>query len=208
MTYNTGMSCEQGFIGGVPEQLFYSADFKGKIKTRSGQVLYTELTPHLVLIEELHKPTDLRGRDFCRFRAGVENKTLSLSVFTKAFQGQVKHHPDMFAAKLLKQSFNFFNKQNTDIKRVLCFWQKPCDTYNQFEAALDFDSNPEPTTKMIKESIKEVWTVKQIAKFGFTNLDVSTLIWSPIPGSEMVFCEFTREPGSLNEASNPEDHRA
>jgi len=179
---------------GVPAHIFNQDKFEGKIYTASGWPLYCYVSPCQITLTDPKNSFDDLGRHHCGFRADVINKFLIFSIYTKGFKGDCQQkHPDLFAAELLKSSFNYFKRQNTQINSVLCHWEaEAADTYQQFINALDWDQNPEPSIDQQLEAAKQTWTAKQIASFGYTKITPKYFIWTNLPNNPAVYCLFTK----------------
>jgi len=178
---------------GVPANIFNQDKFEGKIYTASGWPLYCYVSPEQITLTDPDNSFDDLGRHPCGFRADVINKFLIFAIYTKGFKGdrQLKH-PDLFAAELLKSSFNYFKRQNTQIDSVLCHWEAETDTYQQFINALDLDQNPEPGIDQQLQAAKQTWTAKQLALFGFTKLSPEGFYWDNGLKDPMARCIFTK----------------
>lgn len=179
---------------GVPANIFNQDRFEGKIYTASGWPLYCCVSPEQITITDPKNSFDGLGRHPCGFRADVASQVLTLSIYSKGFKGDSQQkHPDLFAAELLKASFNYFERQNTVINLVLSCWEGPeADTYQQFIAALDLEQNPDPSLEQQLQAAKQVWSAKQIAPLGFTKIDPKGFFWNNIPDNPSVLLGFSK----------------
>lgn len=179
---------------GVPTYIFNQDKFEGKIYTASGWPLSCYVSPERITLTDPKNSSEASGwHPSCGFRADVANQVLTLSIYSKGFKGDYQQkHPDLFAAELLKASFNYFNRQNTKIDSVLCHWEPKSDTYQQFIEALDLDNNPKPSLERQLRAAQQTWTAKQIALFGFTKIVPKTFYWANLPKDPVVICLFTK----------------
>lgn len=102
-----------GEDGGVPCYIFNGEFFSNKIiKGLSGNFLFVNVYLGVISI------VDLLPNSPCHFIAQVSDNVLSFDIVTKGFKGfSFTKHPDLYAGKLMEESFNFFEKKNL-IKKI------------------------------------------------------------------------------------------
>lgn len=153
--------------GGIPfsEILkgFSSGEIHGTIQGGSGKDLLYKINPRLVKIED-------KGKRAFRLWAEVDQKgQAEFEIFTEFPEGH--KHPDLYAARFITFSLDFFESQGTEVSVCAADWFENGALYHSFMNAWE-------RTGSRAEAAASLWSGQVFAKNGFTQItdfDVSII---------------------------------
>ena len=166
------MTGREGFIGGIPENIFRDGFDEFPILGRSGSLLEGSIQKDQVLLQSQEKLPNTKGTPLYIFKAAIDYDDphmLSLNIRTKRGNPPVKH-PDLYASALVERSLTYLEEQGSEIRRIKGFWAGG-DKYDEYWKHIRKIENMRHATQVDKkEAAKNTWTGHMAQTLGFTDV--------------------------------------
>jgi hypothetical protein len=173
--------------GGIPKKIFSNSRFSGIITGKSGNPLNIDISQGSISISDI-----LPGSP-CHYIASVSSGVLEFDARTQGFKGSsFNKHPDLYFSELLKESFEYFRRNNVRINSVHNEWEynpeedKTSDFYLEF---IGMATNSSPMDAMIKAA-KLTTPGKIFVGLGFNKVD--KVEWHKMTKLEKIIVDFKR----------------
>jgi len=181
----------EGFVGrgegGIPKKIFAGSRFSGIILGKSGNPLNVDISQGSISI------SDLLPNSPCHFIASVSGGILDFDAKTRGFKGSsLNKHPDLYCLELLRESFQYFQRNGVKIDTVHSEWEfnpeedKTSDYYLEF---IGMATNSSPMSIMIRAA-KLTTPGRIFVGLGFNKVD--RVDWRQITGVEKIVVDFKK----------------
>lgn len=199
------MGIEGKLIGkydlGIPDRIFMPG-FEGTFTAGSGEQLYAVVNNSRVAIARNKDDLALANSQIPRFSASImDNGLMCVTIYTKKFNSTEPLQNDLFAAKLLKKTVNFFETHNPFFRGIVGEWNDLNDqncNYRQFLQALPYWWINRPDELTLEQQIaaaRKTWTAHQLELLGYSRIPEQEFHW--YRKAEKVMLHFYKDENGL-----------
>lgn len=182
------MSKEQNYNNFLEEIFSQSGEFKIKSDNR---LLACNVTPNMISIRDI---TEGENKLYYIYARVTNDFKFIVNVQTGY---NLIPHPDLFAKRIIKRAFQFFESNGLTINHYVSHWESSSDMYHQYFTFLENYSHA--TYEDAENAVKNTWTGKLVQELGFNK--ISRLhygeLFTPQPNNylekpEIIEIEFSR----------------